>query len=300
MDVSIIIVNYNTSTLVLDCVDSIYSFTKNVSFEIIVVDNKSTDNSLSSLQRDNRFILIKSDKNLGFGKANNLGYKYSHGKYIFLLNSDTILLNNAILYFFDNMEKLPKSIACIGCRLLNKEGHLVYSYGTWNRMTMGNSLKLAFYAFFFYHKSFTGIDLLKNNNKIVFVDIVLGADLFIRRDVIEKFGFFDPRFFMYDEESDLQHTYLLHGYHSAIISGPKIVHLEGKSSISINRRLLSTSGHFTYLKKWNCYIYYLVYRILFFLLRLPIALVDYRYSWSDKWLFVKILFQSTKDDSSNC
>lgn len=83
MDVSIIIVNYNTKQLTCQCIDSIYEKTNGVSFEIIVVDNNSTDGSQELLSHDNRIVFIEAGENLGFGKANNLGIKKSLGRYLF-------------------------------------------------------------------------------------------------------------------------------------------------------------------------------------------------------------------------
>ena len=95
MDVSIIIVNYNTKNLTLQCIDSIYEKTNDVSFEIIVVDNNSTEGSQELVSHDKRIVFVEAGENLGFGKANNLGLRQAQGKYIFFLNSDTLLLNNA-------------------------------------------------------------------------------------------------------------------------------------------------------------------------------------------------------------
>ena len=106
MDVSIIIVNYNTKELTAACINSIFQYTEGVEFEVILVDNASTDGSREFFRKDTRIILIESEINLGFGRANNLGYEYSHGKYVFLLNSDTYLLNNAVKIFYDRMSVL--------------------------------------------------------------------------------------------------------------------------------------------------------------------------------------------------
>ena len=103
MDVSIIIVNYNTRQLTSNCIESIFKYTNGVSFEVILVDNASTDGSIDFFTNDERIIFISSKENLGFGRANNLGYKVAKGRYIFLLNSDTLLLNNAIKIFCDTM-----------------------------------------------------------------------------------------------------------------------------------------------------------------------------------------------------
>ena len=96
MDVSVIIVNYNTIELTLNCINSIFTHTLGIDFEVIVVDNNSDDGSGEILRLDKRIVFIQNLANEGFGSANNIGYQYAKGKYLFLLNSDTILLNNAI------------------------------------------------------------------------------------------------------------------------------------------------------------------------------------------------------------
>ncbi|GHT72706.1 hypothetical protein FACS189456_1970 [Bacteroidia bacterium] len=88
MDVSIIIVNYNTKQLTANCIDSVFHKTEGINFEVILVDNASTDGSKEHFRNDPRIQFIESDENLGFGRANNLGAKYAKGKYLFLLNSD--------------------------------------------------------------------------------------------------------------------------------------------------------------------------------------------------------------------
>ncbi len=302
MDVSIIIINYNTPQLVKQCVDSIFLHTANVDFEVIVVDNNSTDDSASILANDDRYTFVQSRQNLGFGKANNLGYKYTSGKYVFLLNSDTILLNNAIELFYNAMEKLPQNIACIGCKMIDAEGKPIKSIGIWQELTIKRILKSSLLSYFPFSKPMyvfaqNNYGLLDSENPFIKVDIVIGADLFIRRTVINELGLFDPRFFMYTEESDMQRTYLMNGFYSGIIVGPKIVHLVGKSAPSPNRKLMSTSGQFTYLKKWNHPFLYKLFRIAFFLLRFPITIIDWRYNWSFKSKYLKLLLSKTKDDS---
>ena len=101
MDVSVIIVNYNTLGLTSDCIESIIAQTSTVEYEIILVDNASTDGSKEVFAQDKRIKYIYSDRNLGFGRANNLGIREAKGRYLFFLNSDTILLNNAVKLFFD-------------------------------------------------------------------------------------------------------------------------------------------------------------------------------------------------------
>ena len=96
MDVSVIIINYNTYKMTNECIDSIVSKTKNIEYEIIVVDNASTDGSKEFFSNDKRIFYIYNETNLGFGQANNLALKMARGRNIFFLNSDTLLINNAI------------------------------------------------------------------------------------------------------------------------------------------------------------------------------------------------------------
>ena len=97
MDVSIIIVNYNTCELTRNCLKSVFEQTKNIDFEVIVSDNGSKDGSVEMIKKEFPYvILIENNANLGFGAANNRGLKIAKGKYIFYLNCDTILLNNAV------------------------------------------------------------------------------------------------------------------------------------------------------------------------------------------------------------
>ena len=115
MDVSIIIVNYNTKDLTKKCIESVIKYTTNILYEIILVDNASMDGSKELFEKDIRIKYIYNSTNDGFGKANNLGLKYSSGKYVFLLNSDTILMNNAVYQFYKAMENDGPLVACMGC-----------------------------------------------------------------------------------------------------------------------------------------------------------------------------------------
>ena len=109
--VSIIIVNYNTKQLTLNCLKSIYEYTKDIDFEIIVVDNASSDGSVEAIRESFPIVnVIGSNENLGFGRANNLGAKYAQGKYLFLLNSDTLLIENSIKKLYDFRARQHNSV----------------------------------------------------------------------------------------------------------------------------------------------------------------------------------------------
>ena len=131
MQVSIIIVNYNTKELIKNCINSIYKYTQDIQYEIIVSDNGSTDGSIEMLKSEfPNVILIENNANLGFGTANNRGLKIAKGKYIFYLNSDTVLLNNAVKIFYDYWENSSdkENIGALGCNLLDENFNIIHSF----------------------------------------------------------------------------------------------------------------------------------------------------------------------------
>ena len=132
MQVSIIIVNYNTKQILCNCLNSIYSHTKDITFEVIVSDNGSTDGSINLIKSQfPQVILIENNANLGFGAANNRALDIAKGKYIFYLNSDTVLLNNACKIFYNYFEQYQnENIGAIGANLLDEENNVIHSYGS--------------------------------------------------------------------------------------------------------------------------------------------------------------------------
>ncbi|MCI6806143.1 MAG: glycosyltransferase family 2 protein [Prevotella sp.] len=283
MDVSIIIVTYNTRVLTSNCIDSIIQNTTGVSYEIILVDNASVDGSKQLFEKDNRITYIYNTVNVGFGRANNIGYKVAKGKYIFLLNSDTILQNNSVKIFRDAMDHMPSNVACIGSQLLNGDGLPTKSFGP-------------FFSF--------NVIIPKHVNQIIDykipddgvpVDVIIGADMFIKKEVADIYGLFDPVFFMYQEENDMQRRYAAHGYISKIIEGPKIVHLEGKSNKhTINVRMIG--GAYTYMKKWYPLWKYYLFRLLYSITRTPKIFMN-ECDFNEKIRFLKVLYFYKADRS---
>ena len=144
MNISIIIVNYRTPDLTQACIDSIYTHTKGVDFEVIVVDNCSMDESVNRLSKDHRIKLIVSPRNGGFGYGNNLGMKAAQGKYFFLLNSDTLLVNNAIKEFYDYAES-HDSKTLYGCYLIGDDGTYRGSFHYFPALTISSFLRRLFH-----------------------------------------------------------------------------------------------------------------------------------------------------------
>jgi GT2 family glycosyltransferase len=242
MDVTIIIVNYNTKNLLYNCIISIYQHTKDIDFEIIVSDNGSSDGSIDMIkEKFPGVILIKNHANMGFGAANNKGLDVSRGKYVFYLNSDTVLMNNAVKIFFDFYENyFPKEeLGAIGCNLVDDEFRIIHSSGnfpliheiTYNLLTYYISLsiktfffKLGYYNIYFHRKK----NEKKTEKTIGRVDYVTGADIFLKNDKTIRF---DERFFLYYEDVDLQYQLFLMHKKNLLIDGPVIKHLSGGSNI---------------------------------------------------------------------
>lgn len=293
MDVSIIIVNYNTKKMTNDCIDSIVKHTCGLEYEIILVDNDSKDGSPDFFKDDKRIHFIRSNENLGFGRANNLGYRYSKGKYIFLLNSDTILLNNAVKLFFDYFENdNNKKNACLGSFLLNEKKERIHSFARFPNAGFYIKTILNQYTSLF------KIDLLRKHYNDCIPDgqyYITGADLFIRRDIIEELGMFDEKYFMYFEETDMQKRYYDAGYKSLVIEGPQIIHLCGGSNKNIKKKTilggtLSIYSSFIYARTHlPRYEYYFI-RLFYFIVYIP-KIIIYPDSLKNKSKLISILLK---------
>ena len=294
MDVSIIIVTYNTRKMTAECIESIFEKTQGLSYEIILVDNASNDGSKEFFGKDSRIKYIYSNTNLGFGNANNFGFTKASGKYILLLNSDTLLVNNAVFEFFNYMEKSSSSKGCCGCILQNRNGEIIHSYNKKFPNLWWIFQEICLFAI---PKSRLLHDPYKKRDKSIkkekfplIVEQITGADLFIRRDVLEKCGMFDPDFFMYYEETEMQHRFKKNGYISVVIDTPKIVHLVGASSskgFSLKKFNMNLKSRYLYAKKVFSPFKQIVFRIIHLML-IAKLLLSFN-PWKEKTETMKII-----------
>lgn len=287
-DVSIIIVNYNTTEMVRECVHSIVQHTIGVTYQIVVVDNASRQEEVEKLRDIEEIKLIESADNLGFGRANNFGLEYATGRYVFFLNSDTILQNNAIKILFDYAESSDKQLGAVGCILENREGDPVHSYGDlpkttdiWKKFIVTPIKKL-------FHCC-RAPQLPEHDMEVGYIT---GADIFVSRKVLDQCGAFNPAFFMYYEDSELQYRFARHGYRNVLLRGPRIVHLEGGSNTEKSNFLRDTlqqeQSNMIYfrltLPRWK----YVIYKMCYILLRQSLW-ANPRVSMEDKWKLMKSL-----------
>src|SRR3990167_6271232 len=201
MELSVIIVNWNTKKLLEDCLKSIFKLTKDISFEVIVVDNGSEDGSQAMVMKKFPQVkLVPNKDNLGFAKANNRGIKIAKGKYVLLLNSDTYLIENSFKKLVSEAGKL-ENLGAMGPLLLNEDRSIQQSVGFFPHLPQifwwmtfiddlpgGTILK----PYHIDHDSF-----YKNQHE---VDWVTGAAFLIPKKVIEKAGMLDDKIFMYGED----------------------------------------------------------------------------------------------------
>lgn len=249
--VSIIIVNYNTRDLLKACLESVYAMTKDVAFEIIVVDNASIDDSEKMIKEEfEEVIFIQSGDNIGFGKANNLGIKQSKGEFTFLLNSDTLLLNNAIKILSDYLILNPKVGIC-GANLYDINSRPAMSFSQ-NMPGLVSDIDY-FFGGIVSKLYYSGNTVFNYTDLPLIIDgFISGADMMVRKDVLNKVGLFDPDFFMYYEETELTWRIKRTGSLVVSVAEAKIIHLEGGSE-NIKEKSLrrSNKSKYIYYEKTN-------------------------------------------------
>jgi len=231
-ELSIIIVNYNVKAFLQNCLLSIKKATEKIDSEIIVVDNASDDGSIELIKKNfEDVILIESPVNLGFSKANNLGLKISQGKYICLINPDTIVEENTFEVMINFMENHP-DVGLAGCKILNPDGTFQLacrrSFPTpWVAFTKIIGLSKLFPKSKLFAKyNLTYLD----ENQSYEVDAVSGSFMFLRRDVYEKIGGLDETFFMYGEDLDYCYRVKQAGYKVYYVHSTQIIHFKGEST----------------------------------------------------------------------
>ena len=230
MKLSVIIVNYKTSRLLLNCIESIYKFPVE-GIEIIVVDNDSKDDAASMLNRyDPNIIYIQMGYNAGFARANNAGIKASHADLILLLNADTIIENNAINICADYL--IDSAFIAAGVQLLNTDGTPQISGNFVMKGGLNYLLPLPFIGNFL--KWIAGMFNVKkthipNASGVMEVDWINGAFLMVKRSAIALAGLLDEDFFLYAEETEWC-SRLKKAGELCIYGDAHVIHLQGAAA----------------------------------------------------------------------
>lgn len=227
LDLSIIIVNWNTRDLLANCLQSVYDTVRGLAFEVIVVDNASTDGSAEMVrERFPQVRLIENTENVGFAKANNQAMKESSGRYVILLNSDTLVQPDALATLVAFMDDHPEAGACGPC-LLNADGSLQPSCHPfltaerefWRLVFLDRFMRRASYPI---HR--WGLTRPRK------VDVIKGACLALRQESLFQVGLFDERYFIYSEEMDLCYRLCQAGWCIYWVPEARVVHFGGQST----------------------------------------------------------------------
>lgn len=260
MDVSIIIVNWNTKKLLLDCICSIYETVKNLSFEIRLIDNASGDGSVEAVKQNYPDVkIIQNKKNLGFAAANNIALERMCGRYALLLNTDTILTNGAVKNLFDFMEKNQNAGMACG-QLLNQDGSKQNSIanfpGILSLLCNESLLQILFPG------KFPG--KRREYKKPVKVDSCIGACLMVRKKAMDEVGLLDKRYFFFFEETDWAYRMKQSGWKIYLVPSAGIFHIQGQTvGHNAGSRIMFYRSRYIYFKKWRPRSYPFVRRIIF-------------------------------------
>lgn len=232
MDLSIIIVNYNTKQLTLNCLQSVYQSITDYSYEVILIDNNSRDDSVEAIQQHYPQVhLIANSENTGFSRANNQGMKVAQGRYILLLNSDTVVQPDTFDIMLRFMDEHPE-VGVSGCKVVLPDG------------TLDKACKRGFptpSATFYYVSRLT--KLFPHNPHINAyhrgdldedepspIDCLVGAFMLVRREAIDQVGMLDETFFMYGEDIDWCYRIQQAGWINYYYPKTKITHYKKASS----------------------------------------------------------------------
>lgn len=240
MDLSVVIVNYNTKALLIQTLDSVFASSDTFEYEVFVVDNASMDGSSEVISVDYPEVrLISNQENVGFARANNQAIMESKGRYVLLLNSDTFIQNDTFEKMIRFLDKHPIAGA-VGCKVIKPDGTLDLACKR-SFPTPQNSL---------YH--FLGLDALfpsshrfgaynltyLNENENHEVDCLVGACMMVRKTVINQVGLLDESFFMYGEDIDWSYRIKKAGWEIWYVPETTIVHYKGASASKMPIRMI--------------------------------------------------------------
>jgi GT2 family glycosyltransferase len=227
--VSVSIVHHQGLEMLRDCLQSIFTETRDLDFEVIVVDNVSDDGAVEMIAADFPQVqVLKNTERHGFGHNQNTGIRACKGEYIFIYNDDTLLHKNALRILCDFLDQNPK-VGLVGPRLVNADGSLqlsCYKFPGPSRYIWENLLLSAAFP----DSTVFGDYRNWQHDAVREVDFVIGAAMLVRRAVVEQVGLFDERFFMYAEETDWQIRIKKAGWQIKLCPDSVVTHLGGQSS----------------------------------------------------------------------
>jgi len=237
VDVSVIVVAWNVKKLLQDCLESVYEQTKDVCFEVIYVDNASQDGSVEMVrERFPDVRIIENRENKGFIKANNQGIEIARGRYVLLLNSDTLVLDNAIAKTVQFADAHPDA-AVVGCRVLNPDRTLQRTCFMYPSVL--NTLLAATYLYKVFPRSkFFGRERMTwwAFDDAREVETVCGCYSLVRREAIDQVGVMDETYFVYGDDPDWCYRFKKAGWRIMFTPIPQIIHYGGQNTSQMARK----------------------------------------------------------------
>ncbi|MDU8913706.1 glycosyltransferase family 2 protein [Aestuariicoccus sp. MJ-SS9] len=241
MDLSIVIVNWNTRALLRDCLRSVFDGLGPLVAEVLVADNASDDGSVAMVRRDFPQVrLIENAQNLGFAAGNNVALRQARGRYVMLLNTDTLVHGSVLQEAVAWLDARP-DVGIMGPRVLNADGTVQPSCSAFPslRHLAMQTLGLTRIARWDSYRM-TGWDRASERR----VDVISGAAMFVRRSAMQEVGLLDEAFFFYGEETDWCHRFARAGWQIVFVPIPEITHFGNGSAGKLNHRrdVLMTQG----------------------------------------------------------
>lgn len=273
--VSIIIINWNTRDILLDCLKSVFEQTREIPYEVIVVDNASSDDSVQRVKLEfPQVILIENKDNRGFAAANNQAMQVAKGRYVLLLNSDTIVLDGAVQKTVSFADQYPDA-AVVGCKVLNPDKTLqptCFMFPSLLNMFLSSTYLYKIFprSCFFGRERMTWWD----RDDVREVEVITGCFMLVRREAIEQVGMMDESFFMYAEETDWCYRFKKAGWRLLFTPDAQIIHLGGQSSKAVRPKMIIQLrvGILQFIEKHHniVYLYLAKTMVLFWLaIRIP-------------------------------
>ena len=232
IDLSIVIVNWNTKDLLPQCLKSFDQASDRLKMEVFVVDNGSVDRSVELVrEKFPEVIVIQNPMNLGFAKANNQAMKRSKGKYILLLNPDTQVKEGAVENLTHFMDAHPE-VGIAGAKLLNSDGYKQNSIA--NFPSLATELLNKSLLRWLFPKTFPGKE--RNISEPIEVDSIIGACMMVRREAMEQVGLLDEDYFLFLEETDWCYRMKKAGWKVYHVPQAEVYHFQGKSAEKDKKR----------------------------------------------------------------
>lgn len=267
LDLSIIIVSWNTKEYLKGCLESVEKEKKELSCEVFVVDNASSDGSSEMVNIEfPQVVLHANEKNVGFAKANNQAIQKSRGKYILLLNPDTVVLDGCLTKLFEFMEKHP-DVGASGGRILNPDGEVELFRSAKRFPTPLTKFyvdvhldKIFPWVRIFGKYAITGWD----RDDVREVDVLSGAFMFVRREIIQDVGLLDESFFLLAEDLDWCRRIKQKKWKISFNPEAQIIHYGGKSidQVKLTRMKNEIHSHLLYFQKHHTGFAVFQYRVL--------------------------------------